>query len=65
MIIVALLHDKTLVGIDHDQRRLSHWPTKNYPIPESYADINKIEIDSYLYENTYRYDKTILFEFEV
>lgn len=64
MIVIALLHNKTLVSIDHDNRKMIHLPTSYYNIPEHYSDITMMEIESYLYENTCRYDKCELFVFE-
>lgn len=64
MIIVALLHNRNLVSIDHGNRKMIYLPTYYYNIPQQYADITHSEIESYLYENTHGYDKCELFIYE-
>lgn len=65
MKVIALLHGKTLVLIDHKERRLEYIPTYKYlnEIDDHYA-LAEYEIMSYLYENAANYSKIELFKFE-
>lgn len=60
---ISLLHGKTLVLIDHKNRRLMYVPEYYYANDDHYA-LAQFEIMSYLYENTISFHKIDLLEFE-
>lgn len=63
MILIALLHDKTWVIINHKNRSMAYLPLVYYASDDHYA-LMEYEIMSYLYENTASYDKREIIHFE-
>lgn len=64
MIIIAYLHGRNLVLIDHYRRKMLYLPSNFYDFPPHYSEVSNNEIESYLYEYAYRYDKVEIIKFE-
>lgn len=64
MIVIAALHGRSWVIIDHNSRTMFYLPDVTIEYPSHYSEVNNEEIARYLYEYTYLYDRNEIIRFE-
>lgn len=64
MIVIALLHDKTLILLDHASRKLMHLPVMQHMVDDDHYVLVGFGVMNYMYENTIGFNKRDLIHFE-